>query len=69
MRIWVQVFQVSSHHTWFHDPLYFTNGVGTGGKSVCGEKFSDENFVKTHDKAGKIFKSSENGTFPGRKEK
>ena len=38
----------------------FTTGDGTGGKSVCGEKFPDENFVKTHDKAGnrkKIVKS------------
>ena len=31
----------------------FTTGDGTGGKSVCGEKFPDENFEKIHDKAGK----------------
>ena len=30
----------------------FTTGDGTGGKSVCGEKFPDENFEKIHDKAG-----------------
>ena len=35
----------------------FMNGDGTGGKSVCGEKFPDENFLKMHDKAGKLFKS------------
>ena len=27
------------------------------GKSVCGEKFAVENFVKTLDKGGKLFKS------------
>ena len=32
----------------------FTTGDGTGGKSVCGEKFPDENFEKIHDKAGTI---------------
>ena len=33
----------------------FTTGDGTGGKSVCGEKFPDENFEKIHDKAGTFF--------------
>ena len=32
----------------------FTTGDGTGGKSVCGEKFPDENFEKIHDKVGTI---------------
>ena len=32
----------------------FTTGDGTGGKSVCGEKFPDENFELIHDKAGTI---------------
>ena len=30
----------------------FTNHNGTGGKSIYGAKFADENFKKKHDKAG-----------------
>lgn len=30
----------------------FTHGDGTGGQSIYGEKFEDENFNKIHDKAG-----------------
>jgi len=32
----------------------FTNGNGTGGESIYGEKFADENFVKKHTARGDL---------------
>ena len=34
----------------------FTKGDGTGGRSIYGDKFEDENFDKKHDKPGEISK-------------
>ncbi|MGK3744634.1 MAG: cyclophilin family peptidyl-prolyl cis-trans isomerase, partial [Bacillariaceae sp.] len=32
----------------------FTQGDGTGGESIYGEKFADENFTIKHTKAGQL---------------
>lgn len=32
----------------------FTNGDGTGGQSIYGDKFDDEGFQFSHDKPGKL---------------
>jgi cyclophilin family peptidyl-prolyl cis-trans isomerase len=32
----------------------FTKGDGTGGESIYGEKFKDENFIRKHEHAGML---------------